>query len=59
MMQESPKSPMPDMKEDFSQISSKKAILQKIIKIDELPDPVALYGTDTESEDPKPYQPIK
>jgi hypothetical protein len=34
--------------------SCKKAILQKIIKFEDFEDPVAVYGTDTESEDPKP-----
>ena len=36
------------------QNSSKIAILQKIIKIDDLADPYALYGNDTESEEPRP-----
>jgi hypothetical protein len=44
------------MKDDYSddQNSSKIAILQKIIKIDDLADPYALYGNDTESEEPRP-----
>jgi hypothetical protein len=53
-----PSSPLVyDLKDEIQsndQQSSKKAILQKIIKIDEMSDPVAFYGTDTESEDPKP-----
>jgi hypothetical protein len=57
MMMGEPKPPgtvMVDMNdEDLSeQASIKMAILKKIIKIDDLPDPVALYGADTESEEP-------
>jgi hypothetical protein len=45
-----------NLKDNFSddKNSSKIAILQKIIKIDELADPYMLYGNDTESEEPKP-----
>lgn len=59
MHQSSPKPPgtvVINLKDDYSddQNSSKIAILQKIIKIDDLANPFLVYGNDTESEDPRP-----
>ena len=57
LMLGSPKPPgtvVINLNDDFSEKSSKVAILQKIIKVDDLVDPYTLYGNDTESEDPKP-----